>query len=292
MRKNKYKIKNAKSVFLIIGTILLFLYTLSLFMPFVWAFSTSFKSFIEFSINPMGFPKKWEISNYSVAFNKLFVDVEGEKVYFDRLLFNSVVYSLLSAIMLCMTPCITAYACSRFKFKIGKIIYMVALVTFFLPIVGSLPSELQLMRTLNLFDSLIGLVILKGHFTGLYFFIFYSAFQGLPRDYEEAAYIDGASRFSVLVKINLPLMKATILAVFILCFVACWNEYTTPMLFLPSFPTASLGLYKFQFSSDQLTSSVPMQMCACFIVILPVLIMFLLFKNQMMGNVAVGGVKG
>ena len=136
MRKNKYKIKNAKSVFLIIGTILLFLYTLSLFMPFVWAFSTSFKSFIEFSINPMGFPKKWEISNYSVAFNKLFVDVEGGKVYFDRLLFNSVVYSLLSAIMLCMTPCITAYACSRFKFKIGKIIYMVALVTFFLPIVG------------------------------------------------------------------------------------------------------------------------------------------------------------
>ena len=87
-------------------------------------------------------------------------------------------------------------------------------------------------------------------------------------------------------------MRNTIAAVFILCFVTCWNEYTTPMLFLPSFPTVSYGLYKFQFSTDQQTVTVPLQMTACIIVIIPIFVMFMFFKNKMMGNITVGGIKG
>lgn len=292
MEKKKSNKKFHFNIFLGIGFVLLLIYTISLFVPFAWALLTSFKNRIDFVLDPVGFPKHFEFANYKLAFEKLFVAVGQEKVYLAELLVNSVVYATLAAFMLTFTPCITAYACSRFRFKLGKIIYLVALVTFFLPIVGNLPSQLQMVRELNIFDSLIGLVILKGHFNGLYFFIFYGAFQGLPKDYEDAAYIDGASRFAVLTKINLPLMRNTIAAVFILCFVTCWNEYTTPMLFLPSFPTVSYGLYKFQFSTDQQTVTVPLQMTACIIVIIPIFVMFMFFKNKMMGNITVGGIKG
>ncbi len=294
MKTNK---KSKITGFAIIGVILLMIYTLSLFIPLLWSFITSMRSRLEFIDNPFALPSKFYFDNYTTAFDRLYVTIEAGKgsrqVYLEELFLNSLVYSLICTVMATLTPCITAYACAKFKDTIpAKIIYGIAIVTFVIPIIGNLPSEIRMVRMLGLYDTMLGIALLRGNFLGLYFFIFHATFIGFAKDYDEAAKIDGASSLRIFLQINLPLIRTTLLAVAVLRFVAFWNEYTTPMIFLPNTPTVSYGLYKFKYSTDTRINSVPSLMSACFLVFIPILILFLIFKDFIMGNVAVGGIKG
>ncbi len=283
---------------MIVGFILLLTYTVSLLAPLLWAVLTAFKSNFDFNMDNFSIPKlsRLTFENFEIAFANVKSDViEGagkRTVYIGTMLLNSVIFTLISAVMLTAVPMVTAYALTKFDFKLGKIIYMVAMVTFFIPIVGNLPSQLQMTRKLGIFDSFTGLALLKGHFTGTpYFFVFYATFRSLARDYDEAARIDGASYLRVMLLINLPLVWTTVVAVFLLNFVASWNEYTTAMLFLPSYPTVSFGLYKYMFTSTT-GNAPPAVLAACLVVCVPTLLLYVVFKNYLVQNLSMGGLKG
>ena len=145
-----------------------------------------------------------------------------------------------------MTPCIVAYLTAKYKFRLNKIIHTIVIVAMILPIVGSLPSELQLVKTLGFYDHMWGMFILKANFLGMYFLVFYATFKSLPWTFAEAAQIDGAGHFRTFIQIMLPLIRSTLFAVFILLFIEHWNDYYTPMVFLPEKPTMSYGLFIFQ----------------------------------------------
>jgi multiple sugar transport system permease protein len=87
------------------------------------------------------------------------------------------------------------------------------------------------------------------------------------------------------------MVGSTIAAVFILYFIQFWNDYQLPMIFLPLKPTVSYGLYKFQ-NNVNTTMSTPIKLCAAFVSAVPVIILFIAFRNKIMGNVAMGGIKG
>ena len=291
MKKRKFTLFNC------LGIALLLIYTISLLAPLCWALMTSFRSRLEFVDNAFALPKSLYLDNYTTAFNRLYITVQEGRgsrvVYLEELFFNSLVYSLVCTFMATFTPCITAYAVAKFKDTIpAKIIYGIALVTFVVPIIGNLPSEIRMVRLLGLYDTMFGIALLRGNFLGLYFFIFHATFVGFAKDYDEAAKIDGASSIRILLQINFPLVRTTLLAVAVLRFVAFWNEYTTPMIFLPNTPTVSYGLYKFKNSTDTRINSVPSLMSACFLVFIPILAVFLVFRKFIMGNIAVGGIKG
>jgi ABC-type glycerol-3-phosphate transport system permease component len=135
------------------------------------------------------------------------------------------------------------------------------------------------------------MVLMKTTFASSYFLVFYALFLKTPRAYREAAELDGAGNWTIYFKVYLPMVMNSAVAVFLLLFIGYWNDYATPMLFWPSRPTISQGLYEFQNSRHRLASD-PVKFAGSFLVCLPSLAVFLIFREKIMNNVTMGGLKG
>lgn len=282
--------------------LVLLLYTLSLMAPVLWAMMTSLKSYEEYSIleNVIGLPTIQSVSDIFTNFKEAWVQgyastaVGGEMLYFTipQQLINSLLYSLGCMATAALTPCLTAYVCARYNYKFSKVVYSIVIIAMVIPIVGSMPSELEMVRALGIYDTFWGLWIQKANFLGMYFLVFYAQFKMIPQAYTEAARIDGASEMATMVRVILPLAKGTISTVGILKFVEFWNDYQVPMVFMPSHPVLGYGMYQFSQRVGQVVSSVPMRISYMIVVTLPILIVFLALHKKLMGNISVGGIKG
>lgn len=276
--------------------IVLILYTVSLIVPLGWGFISSFKDKFEFRTNTYGFPQEWILDNYitSLDYFKRVVEYgSGERtVYMPEMYFNSICYAVGSAFMATLTPCITAYIVAKFPYKPLKWITYLVIVCLTLPIVGSLPSEIQIAQTLGVYDKMWGMWIMKSYFITMYYFVFLSTFQVIPDAYAEAAKIDGAGNGRIMLTIMLPLERNTFFAVFLIKFIENWNDYQTPLMLMPNKPTISLGLYYFAFSTNSALSSTTMELTGCMLVFLPILICYIIFHRYLLSNVTMGGIKG
>lgn len=293
------------SPFTTILFVCLFLYAASMVILLVWALFTALKSNMEFFENKLWLPRgniaTWEWSNFQRVFKELYVPVSYKsgpyaglsnvRINLMGLVTYSVLYAAGSAFVGVLAKCVTAYVVSRFDFRIGKIIYGAVIVTMMLPIVGSAPSEMAITQALGIYDTFIGAWIQKASFIGLYFLIFFDSFRFIPKDYVEAATLDGAGEFTIFFKIMLPLVKNTFIMIFLLLFIEYWNDYQTPLLYLPTHPTV-------MYATQQLTKrqetgfEEPMRMACCIVVVIPIILLFSIFSNKIMGDLTVGGVKG
>lgn len=289
-------VKSKANAVTIIAFILLVIYSAIILTLFIWALFSSVKTQFDFDDRPFGFPLEWEFSNYYVAFLKFTVPaiingVPGT-VGFPGMFLNSVIYALGCSLVHTAVTCCVAYVTVKYKYRFSKVVYAIVIFAMVMPIVGSLPSELSMARSLHLYDSFWGMFIMKANFLGLHYLIFYSAFKGLPWDYAEAAFVDGASHLRVMVKIMIPMIKTVISIVILLAFIEYWNDYQVPMLFLPNHPVAAYGLYRYQQSTNSAISATPMKIAGCMIVFAPIFVLFLCMKNKLIGNLTVGGLKG
>jgi ABC-type glycerol-3-phosphate transport system permease component len=283
----------------IILLIVLSLYVLSMILIVSWGIFTSLKSHSEFRNNqlwlPHGAPWTWEWKNFATINKYLYISVivngRPVKMYMERLLLNTLLYAVGGALITTLVPCVVSYLCAKFDYAFSRVIYGVVIVTMVLPIIGSTPSMLQMLKRLNLYDSMLGNYISKFHFLGLYFLVFYATFRSFPDSYAEAAYIDGASEYAVLFQIVFPLIRNMIGTVILLNFIGLWNDYQTPLIYLPSYPTLAYGVFYMSNSSVQELNTVPLRMAGCIILFVPILILFLIFKNKLMGNLSMGGLK-
>lgn len=243
-----------------------------------------------------GLPEKWMFDNYPHAFFGFFVEVQSGKelgkVYMTEQFFNSFLYAGGCALAATYVPCHVGYLTAKYRYKFSKILTSVVIVCIALPIVGALPSEIQMARMLGLYDNIWGMWILKANFLSMYLLIFQGIFRDVPVDFSEAAKIDGASNLRVYLQIMLPLVAKTFLTVFLLNFIAFWNDYQTPLVFMPNRPTVAYGLYEFNRRTDIEFSSVPLKIAGSVLVMFPVLVIFLVFQKKIMGNIAMGGLKG
>ena len=287
--------KTAFSPLTVVLLIVLILYALTLIGLLFWAVITSFKSQAEFRINILGFPDKW-VWNYGEVFRSFQVSVMAEDgtryVSMGGMILNSVIYSFGCAIASTITPCITAYLCAKFPFRFSKVVYFIVIVTMALPIVGSLPSEMLVARTFGVYDRIWLLWIMKANFLGIYFLVFHAEFKSIPKEYTEAAKIDGAGNFTILFRIMLPLVRNTIFVIMLIKFIEFWNDYQTPLVFLPSYPTLAYGVFTLATTSVNNMSTVPMRMASAVMMLIPILVVFLIFQKKIMSNVSVGGIKG
>ena len=276
---------------------LLILYVISLFIPLFWAFVTSFKDQnTDFRINVIGFPKEWIIDNFRTIFMEFSYSVDSvagtRQVGVGMLYLNSLAYALGCSFCATIVPCITAYLCARFPYKFSKVICMTVIIVMVIPIVGSQPSEVQMARMLGLYDTIWGLWIMKANFLGMYFLVFFGIFKVLPKGYSEAAKVDGAGNFTVLFRIVLPLVRNTFFTVMLINFITFWNDYQTPLIFMPSFPTISMGMWQMASTNIQNFATVPMGMAGAIIMLIPILAIFLAFHKRLLGNLTLGGLKG
>lgn len=314
MQKSKKKINIVNLVFITVFCIVLLVYSASIIFMLCWGFLTTLKSNVDFLYmnNVMGFPNLeksskefFQLANYKLIlenfeFTRRTRFYSGDTLIVHEtqnnlgsMLVNTVLYAGVGSVILAVVPAITAFACVKFKrYKLSKIIYVANLVTMSLPLVGTAPATLNMMRYLNLYDSFIGNYIQKFSFCGMYFLVFYAFYEGLPDSYQEAAEIDGASYYGILIKIIIPLSIKVISSVVLLQFVQLWNDYQTPLMYLPTHPTLAYGTYYMaQGNTAGALSKVPVRIAACMILALPILVVFLFARNKLMGNVSIGGVK-
>ena len=297
----KKGIKESKFNWLIITIlVLLTVYAVSLLFPLLWSLMTSFKDPIKdyfLPIHKISFPASWKLVNYETAWIYSYVPVYRENqptLYFNIMqqFGNSLLYSLGCALAATAIPCLMAYIVARYKYKFLQYIYAIVIVTMALPVVGSLPSEIQVSKALGIYDTFWGLWIMKANFLGVYFLVFYAQFKMIPKDYTEAAKIDGASNVRIMLQIILPLATSTFATVFLLNFITYWNDYQIPMVYLPSHPVAAYGIYMFYNNKANQIQNTPTQLAGMWLTALPIIVVFLIFQDKLMVNMSIGGLKG
>lgn len=276
------------------------LYVLSLIFVLGFGLNNSIKYWMDFQRgNIFGFPKKeygWYFSNYVTVFEDFKLEVRAtgtmpRNVYMPEMFLNTVVYSTVVSIFSIASQVIVAYAVAKYNFRLKKVIHITAIIVIMIPVIGSLASEFQLAKALHLTNSVVGVAIMRCKYPGIYYLVFYAMFKNLPWTYAEAAQLDGAGHLTIFFRIMLPMVMGTIAAVFVLQFIANWNDYTTPMIFTPLKPTISYGLFMYQ-NSHSTGMSTPLKLAAGFFSCIPVIILFVVFRNKIMGNITMGGIKG
>lgn len=293
MKIKRYKDKMTISSWILFTFLLV--YALSMIIPFIWGLSTSLKSNLDFRTNVLGLPKVYKWETYLDVINEFYVPIanlhERRNVYIPEMLLNTLLYTVGYSLAGTFVACLTSYLITKFKYKLGKIIYAIILVVMIIPIVGSQPSSLQLVKKLGMYDHIWGLWIMGANFTSIHVLVFCGAMATIPNEMLEAARIDGAKQTSIFFRIILPLAKTTFMTVALLIFISAWNDYQIPLLYIPSKPTLSLGMYTLFQSTDSALSWPPAKIAGCYIIFVPILILFILFHKQLMGNLTMGGVK-
>lgn len=290
--------KKKTDVLLIVMSVVLALYAISILAPMAWTVITSLKTRSDFVENVFGLPEEWEFSNYLLAYDNFYAKIATqngtETIFIEEMLLNSLLYAVGCALFNVTMECFAGYTIAKCSnWRISKIIYAFVFVAMSLPIVGSLPSELQIAKSLGLYDKIYGLWFMKTHFISVYFLVFVAFFKSIPQSFDEAARIDGANNFTIFSKIMLPLSGGMFFTVFLIKFIGFWNDYQTPLVFMPSKPTMALGLFYYSTSFDNVLTSVPQKLAGCVIVMLPTLIIYLIFHNKLLSNISIGsGVKG
>lgn len=273
---------------------LLTIYFVLLVSLFLFTLINSLKDSWSYILDPIGFPKEWHFENYATIFKRLYVqrDSSSPKYYLESMFGGSFLYATLATFGFTIATVITAYAVARFPCFLSKVIYGIALFMITVPIIGSLPSEMNMMRTLGFYDNIWSAFVMKFSFGNIFFLLLYEAFKAIPKDFSEAAEIDGASQFRIMTQIMFPMVGAIIGSIFLVQFIAFWNDYSTPVLYFPSFPNVSIGLIDFAFSTSGEIATEPFKLGACVVAFIPMLIVFAVFQNKLMAGASSGGIKG
>ena len=299
IKKGRSVTENRQNILTAIMLAFLILYAVSLLGVIAWGIMTAFKGPIDFMDNPYKFPQKF-VNNIKTVFQEFRLEntvtadgLSSRTVELPQMYLYSVLYALGSAFAATVVPCVTAYACARFQFRFSKVIYTTVIVAMIIPTVGNLPSELQMVVSFGLYNKIYGLWLLKANFLGMYFLVFYGVFKTFPASFTEAAKIDGANNLTIMLKIAFPLVLNVMSTVLLINFINFWNDYQTPLLYMPAYPTVAYGLFQLNMVAVRgKIANVPAKLAASLLVVIPTLILFVAFQGRLLGSLTVGGVKG
>lgn len=266
----------------------------------LWGLSTSVKTIDDFMNNKVWLPSgnifQWAWDNYLTAFSvfkvKLVTAAGTRYVYIEEMLLNSFLYAVVGAFIQTFSVCWVAYLTQRYRYKFSEFIYVAVIVVMIVPSLNSQASLLKIARFLNVYDTMFSFYFMKLSFTNMFYLVFFASFKTLPKDYDESAMVDGANDFIIFFKIMFPLASGAFLTVFLLNFMGYWNDYMTPLVFIPSKYTVAYGVYYLVTgASDNILSRTPMKMAICFLYSLPILVIYIIFRDKVMNNVNIGGIK-
>ena len=288
MEKEKTKKVETSKIIIWIIFFVFVVYAISLIYPFVWFLFNSFKDKTEWLTNKFGLPVSPTIKNYTTNVMQ-YTSSTGYNI--AQMFSLSLLITLLGTVLAVLASCMAAYVVSRYDFKGKQIIYAIAVFVIVVPLVGTLPAKIQLMQTIGLYDTLPGLFFLYSGAFGLNFILLHGFFENLSWSYAEAAYIDGANDFTVFFKVMLPLSKGPVVSVGILQLISIWNDYSTPLIFLPNMTTLAVGLDELQKACVG-KYDYPSMFAAIVIATTPVIVLFACFQKTIIENTVAGGLKG
>lgn len=258
--------------------------------PFYYMILTSLKSFNTFTAEarPSLFTLKPDFSNYLYVFQETTI---------FRFVFNTFIYSTISTLLMVVTCILAAFAFARLSFKGRDLLF-----TLFLSLM-IIPNELVIITNyVTIVDVPFIHADLRNTFIGLvapsimsifYIYLLRQNFMQIPDEYYFASKVDGTSDFKYLWKVMIPLARPTIVSITILKLIECWNAYVWPRLIATekSHYLISNAIQKIKEEGFG-RENIPAMMAAVVIVSLPILIIYIIFRKQIMTGVSRSGLKG
>ncbi len=291
-----YTSRILSKVIIIFSFVLLVILSLCLFIPFIWLILSSFKTVVDYELYAFSIPSKWNFSNYADVFKLLKARVTLSHAVVEYGFVEMILYSFAIAasksVMAVFMPALAAYVVSKYNFKIKSILYMISIFVMIIPIVGSLPSQMVIYKSLGIYDNLIPFILLTTGSFGYNFLLLFASFKGVSWSYAESAFIDGASHIKVMFKIMFPLMMPVFSTLFVLAFVANWNDYMITVTWLPSYPNLAYGMYKFQADATKNAIGMPTILAGFVVVMIPTIILYTASQRMILKNLTMGGLKG
>jgi multiple sugar transport system permease protein len=262
--------------------------TLFFLGPFVWTVISSLKQPSEITTFPPVFiPASLRFDNYVQAWTK---------VPFLTFYINSAIVSVLGVLGQIVSATLVAYGFARFHFPFRDALFLLVIATLIVPWEVTIVPSFVLYRWLGWLDSLKPLIV-PFWFGGspLFIFLLRQFFMGIPREFDEAAEIDGANSFRILWQILVPLCMPAIATVAIFSFLQHWNEFIQPLIFLnsPEHFTVSLGLRLFQTTpGDPGEPKEHLLMAAAVIASMPCILLFFAAQRFFVRGIVLSGLKG
>ena len=263
--------------------LLMTLFALFFLLPLLWMVSTAFKPFEEW-LSARWIPANPTLENFTSIFNDKSLPVVN---WF----FNSLLIASLFTAAILIIDSLAGYAYARLEFPGKNLLFGLLLATLVMPgIMFLIPNYLTIAR-LNWIGTIQGVIApgLSGVF-GVFFMRQF--FQSLPRELEEAAYIDGAGIFRTFWSVVLPLSRGPIITLGIITFLTSWNDFLWPLLILGGKRqalTLPVGLATLQ---GQYTFDYGKLMAGALVLTVPVLILYAFFQRYIIRSISMTGIKG
>ena len=270
-----------KSIGTITANIIALFISLVVLVPLVVLFLNSFKTQGEPNKMSLSLPKEWIFANYKTV-------IEQGKLVTS--FFNSLLYSTVSVLIITIVVAAAAFVIARNRKGINNIIYYFILSGIAIPINNV--ALMEVLKALHLVNTRIGIILIYAAINiPLSLFLSYGFISTIPREIDEAAVIDGCTPTKLFVKIILPLLKPIISTLFVLNFMAVWNDFTMPLYYLNNSAKwpMTLAVYNFFGAYENSWNLVSADIM---LTLLPVLIVFILGQKYIVGGVAAGSVKG
>ena len=295
-KKNKGAIRETSGLAKVLIYIPLILLSILIIVPVFWVFMASIKENSEFYRNPWALPEGFYFQNFIDAW---------ESANMGSYMLNSVFVTVVAIFLLVIIALPASYVLARFKFKSSKfwnVLFMAGLFInvnyIVVPIFLMLNDEdkwiYKTFGTTFFMNNLFVLALVYAA-TALPFTIYLLSgyFKTLARDYEEAAYVDGAGYFRTMVQIIIPMAKPSIVTVILFNFLAFWNEYIISMTLLtkPELKTLPVGLMNLMAAQRSAVQYGKMY-AGLVIVMLPTLILYMCVQKKLTQGMTVGGLKG
>ncbi|SNS56106.1 carbohydrate ABC transporter permease [Actinomadura mexicana] len=252
-------------------------------VPLLYAVVSGFKTTGDLTTDPVGLPSPWKVSNYTGILSS------GD---FWRQIGNSVMIAVATTLLTVAASALAAFAFARYAFRGREFFFtLFAAGLMFPPAVAVLPLFV-LLRSFGLLDNPLGIILPQAAFAlPITIIILRSFFRTIPAELEEAAIMDGCSRFGFFWRILLPMARPALGTVSVLAIVTSWNNFFLPLLVLadPKWQTIPVGIQQFQ---GQYSTNYALVIAYIVLAMVPAVAFYAVAERQLIGGLTAGATKG
>ncbi len=257
------------------------IFVVAALFPLAWMVIAGFKSKTEVIATPFQFfPEVWRWENY-------------EQILADPTFMRTMGWTLLGALLFTLLSLsvnsLSAYAFARLDFRFKRTLWVIVITTMFIPGMTILLTSFIVVTRLSMLDTL-GVLVIPGAASAASVFFIRQFYLNIPSSLEEAAMLDGCGRFKIFTHLFLPLSRPPFVVMGITAFLAYWNSYVWPIMTITTPERFVVQQYLATFRSERSTE-LGLLMAGSTLAAAPVIILFLIFQKQIIGNIKMAGLK-
>ena len=283
--KIEQRVKVKQGIVKTLTYVLLTFWGIVVLFPFFWMVLTSIKSYGEYNSEyiPKFYSSNPTIQNYLDAFTQ---------VPLAQYFLNTLIFTVITTAVMLVVITLAAFAFARLEFQGKDALFVVFLSMMMIPNELVIITNFVTITDLDMRNTFAGL-ILPSIMSVFYLYLLKETFQQIPDNLYQAAKVDGTSDFKYLLRVMIPIAKPTLVTITILKVIECWNSYVWPRLITDdaAYFLVSNGIQEIRENGFG-RENIPAMMAAVVVITLPLIILFLIFRNKIMEGVSRGGTKG